>query len=226
MSATSPWLALSVDWMDSDMFDEATHGERLAWVCLLCHAKSQGRGGRVRLRKNAFAHTYRLSARSVDGMLLRAQKCAAVKLDGEFVTLSNWGTYQGKASSAKARDSSRFPETQETCLTKDHSHITHHTSHPPPPKGGVDGPDEPEGKPGRFVKPTVSEVAAYVWDNSFNVDPQQFVDYYESVGWMVGKGKRMKDWKASVRGWHSRNKPKDPASRIMTKEDAKNWTPE
>lgn len=118
VSTDAPWLALSVDWQDSAMLDDATHGERLAWVCLLCHAKSQGRGGRVRLRKNAFQTAYRLSERAVMGMLERAQKCAAIEVNGDFISLCNWGSYQGKADSKKYRESCRIPETTDSSATK------------------------------------------------------------------------------------------------------------
>jgi hypothetical protein len=50
----------------------------------------------------------------------------------------------------------------------------------------------------RFVPPTVEEVAQYCFERMSKVDPQRFVDYYTSNGWMVGKNK-MKDWKAAVR---------------------------
>jgi hypothetical protein len=39
------------------------------------------------------------------------------------------------------------------------------------------------------------------------VDPQRFVDYYTSNGWMVGKNK-MKDWKAAVRTWEQKDNGK------------------
>ena len=58
----------------------------------------------------------------------------------------------------------------------------------------------------RFVPPTVEEVRAYCLERGNCVDPQRFVDYYSSNGWMVGKNK-MKDWKAAVRTWEQREKP-------------------
>lgn len=64
---------------------------------------------------------------------------------------------------------------------------------------------EIEDKPKRFIPPTLEEVKAYCSCNGYNVDCERFVAFYESNGWKVGKNK-MKDWKASVRGWHSRNK--------------------
>lgn len=35
-------------------------------------------------------------------------------------------------------------------------------------------------------------------------DARAFFDYYESVGWVVGK-KKMRDWQAAARGWQRRN---------------------
>lgn len=52
----------------------------------------------------------------------------------------------------------------------------------------------------RFVPPSVDEVRDYCLERGNSVDPQRFVDYYSSNGWMVGKTK-MKDWKAAVRTW-------------------------
>lgn len=52
-----------------------------------------------------------------------------------------------------------------------------------------------------FVPPTVEDVRVYRDEKGYrNVDPERFVDFYSSKGWMVGKNK-MKDWKAAVRNW-------------------------
>lgn len=55
----------------------------------------------------------------------------------------------------------------------------------------------------RFSPPSVEEVRAYCESRKNNVDPESFINFYESKGWMVGKTK-MKDWKASVRTWERR----------------------
>lgn len=60
----------------------------------------------------------------------------------------------------------------------------------------------------RFTPPTVEQVAAYVRERRSPVDPQEFVDFYASKGWMVGKTP-MKDWKAACRNaekWDRWNK--------------------
>ena len=61
----------------------------------------------------------------------------------------------------------------------------------------------------RFTPPTLAEVKAYCEERGNNVDPERFIDFYESKGWMIGKNK-MKDWKAAVRTWE---KPMDPKKR-------------
>ena len=65
---------------------------------------------------------------------------------------------------------------------------------------------EERGKNGkRFSPPTVEQVAEYVAERRCSVDPQRFVDFYAAKGWYVGKNK-MKDWKASVRTWESKDR--------------------
>ena len=51
-----------------------------------------------------------------------------------------------------------------------------------------------------FKKPTVDEVRAYCQERQNNIDPERFVDYYESNGWKVGRN-AMKSWQAAVRTW-------------------------
>ena len=57
----------------------------------------------------------------------------------------------------------------------------------------------------RFAPPTLEQVTAYCRERKNSVDPQRFIDYYTSNGWRVGKNP-MKDWKAAVRQWESREK--------------------
>ena len=51
-----------------------------------------------------------------------------------------------------------------------------------------------------FVKPTLTEVIDFCNETQANIDPQDFMDFYESKGWMVGKNK-MKCWMSCVRRW-------------------------
>ena len=58
----------------------------------------------------------------------------------------------------------------------------------------------------RFVKPTPSEVDAYIKEKGYTMfDGQKFCDFYEAKGWTIGKTP-MKDWKAAIRNWGSKEK--------------------
>lgn len=56
----------------------------------------------------------------------------------------------------------------------------------------------------RFEKPSIAEISQYCKDIGSGVNPATFFNHYETVGWKVGKNP-MKDWKAAVRGWTSRD---------------------
>ena len=57
----------------------------------------------------------------------------------------------------------------------------------------------------RFAPPSVDEVRDFCRENFYDIDAEQFVNFYTSKGWKVGKDP-MKDWKAAVRTWVKRNK--------------------
>ena len=52
----------------------------------------------------------------------------------------------------------------------------------------------------RFTPPTVEQVAEYCQGKGYHIDPEAFVAFYASKGWMVGKSP-MKDWKSAVVTW-------------------------
>ena len=56
----------------------------------------------------------------------------------------------------------------------------------------------------RFTKPSVEEIREYCRERNNQVDAEKFFDFYESKGWKVGN-QSMKDWKACVRTWESRD---------------------
>ena len=56
-----------------------------------------------------------------------------------------------------------------------------------------------------FSPPSVEEVEDYCRSRGNGIGGQEFVDFYESKGWMIGKN-RMKDWKAAVRTWENERK--------------------
>jgi hypothetical protein len=113
------------------------------------------------------------------------------------VLKGNLGKWAGKSRAeiakmkAEERETAEFPEKEGT-----EAHSTQNAEVIP---------KETEPPAGRFKPPTVEEVAEYCKERNNKVDVFDFVNFYESKGWMVGKNK-MKDWKASVRHWESDKK--------------------
>ena len=65
-----------------------------------------------------------------------------------------------------------------------------------------------------FVKPTVEEIAAYCKEKNYNINAQQFYNYYESNGWKIGRN-AMKSWQAAVQNWNIRDKATNKAAGTM-----------
>lgn len=72
-----------------------------------------------------------------------------------------------------------------------------------------EGEQAPTHPKARFLKPTLEEIREYCLSRNNYVDPERFYDYYEANGWKVGKNP-MKDWRAAVRTWESREKSEAP----------------
>jgi hypothetical protein len=59
------------------------------------------------------------------------------------------------------------------------------------------------------VKPTLNQLKQYMSEQGMNDFAEQWLNHYESNGWMVGKVK-MDNWKASVRTWNLNNQKNSP----------------
>jgi hypothetical protein len=56
----------------------------------------------------------------------------------------------------------------------------------------------------RFIPPTIDEVKQFCLASGLTVDANDFIDYYQSNGWRVGRAS-MKDWKSAARRWSRSN---------------------
>lgn len=61
----------------------------------------------------------------------------------------------------------------------------------------------------RFTPPTLDEVKGYISEKGYTVNADAFYNHYEAIGWKIGKNS-MKDWRASVRSWQSRENRASP----------------
>ena len=70
-----------------------------------------------------------------------------------------------------------------------------------------------------IIPPTLEMVREYCQERHNSVDPEAFISFYDSKGWMIGKNK-MKDWKAAVRTWErsrKENQKQEPKNTVNKK---------
>lgn len=110
---------------------------------------------------------------------------------GTTITIVNYGFYQDMGTTKRTTKGSTTPQPLPQPL----------------PTNNNDNNDNNDKQKRRgtpsFEKPSLKEVRDYCKERNNHVDPQLFINFYESNGWMVGKNK-MKDWKAAVRTWEQR----------------------
>lgn len=110
--------------------------------------------------------------------------------NGRLISVKNWNNYQIDVQvNVQEVCNDCATSVQQVCTTK----------------------ESKEGKKERSIRvarPTIEDVRAYCEERQNGIDAQRFIDYYESNGWKVGRS-TMKDWKAAVRNWERREKPKN-----------------
>ena len=74
--------------------------------------------------------------------------------------------------------------------------------------------DRPKKRVHKFTPPTLEEVSAYCLERKNNINPQYFIDYQQAREWVLSNGKKMKDWKATIRYWEQNNFSK-PQSKVV-----------
>jgi hypothetical protein len=112
-----------------------------------------------------------------------------------LVTIANWDKFQWPDEKTTSKTTSKTPfkppANNQQSTNKDDIHYK--TNKQGNKETSIVGASH-------FVPPTFSDVKDYCKERENSVDPQRFIDYYESNGWHVGKN-AMKDWKAAVRNW-------------------------
>jgi hypothetical protein len=66
--------------------------------------------------------------------------------------------------------------------------------------------EKPKNQNPKFKIPSVEEVQAYCDERKNGISAGQFVNFYQSKGWKIGKNSPMKDWQAAVRTWEYNQK--------------------
>ena len=198
------------------------------WFKLLCLAGKQNNSGVFMMGKIAYtdkmlATIFRMKESTVTMALHTFEQFGMVEIIDGVITIPNWGKHQNLDQLESKKEYMRnymkgYREKQKAltsgspnCKTNSKANVSQADKEV---DKDIDRDIEEENsvesatpKRKRFSPPSLDDVANYCFERNNNVDPQRFVDYYTSNGWMVGKNK-MKDWKAAVRTWEQKDQPK------------------
>lgn len=227
------WIKIVTDIFDDEkiLLIEAmpeADGMIVIWFKILCLAGKQNNGG-VLMLNNRMAYTdemlatiFRRPISTVRLALCTFQGLGMIEIISGAVTIPNWGKHQNLEGIQIRREYMRgymreYREKQKLLASGEqeckllHKHNVSCAEEEREEEEELDKEREHiASKPRRFAKPTVEEVAAYCKERGNHVNPQSFIDWYESKGWRVGNSP-MKDWKAAVRTWEQRDAEKKPA---------------
>ena len=188
----------------------------LIWVMLLTMAGRCNAGGMIFLTEN-IPYDSKMLADEL-GFEENTVKLAIQSLERlgmisstNYLQITNWEEYQNIEGMERVREQNRLRKQaqrdREKALLRD-GHVTVTESHATEKEEEI----RKKNKNNIFTPPTVSEVKAYCQIRNNGINPEAFVDYYESKGWMIGKNK-MKDWKAAVRTWEQRATPEEKSGK-------------
>ena len=195
------WFRLHNKLLNDPVVQGLTDKQFKVYINLLCHASAIDKDGYIgSVSETAFA--LRETKDTVSSCFMAFQEAGLLVTsvtDGETFHIPQWKKKQYKSDTSTDRVR-RHREKVKRSKTVTET----------PPDTDTDTEQKQtkdKAKAKRFVTPTLQEAIEYFREKA---DPfpekqaERFMNFYESKGWMVGRSK-MKDWKAAVRNWISRN---------------------
>lgn len=199
------------------------------WFKLLCLAGKQNNGGvfmisdRIHYTDEMFATIFRRNLNTVRLALDTFERFGMIERIEGTVTIPNWEKHQQLDALEAGRENARkrvarHREKQKMLalgICNVTGNVTDDVTVTPSNADRIDKiridkererEENGSAKRATFTPPTLQEVQEYAREKGYTereFDPESFVNFYGSKGWVVGKSK-MKDWKKAVSGWVSR----------------------
>lgn len=205
------WIKLYRKVLDNDLWNEETFSKCQAWIDLLLMAEYEPvkriknyqelriERGEVLITERELVARWGWSSTKVRNFLnaLEGQKMIVQKKAriGTVLTIENYSIYQDIESDEKAEEKAQKKHEKSTekvsTSYKEYKEVKE---------------DKNIARPrARDIPPDIDDVKAYILEKNYNVDAEQWFDFYQSKGWLIGKSK-MKDWKSAVRTWERNNR--------------------
>lgn len=219
------WIKITTDMFDNRKIKhlrKMPDGNNLVliWVMLLTMAGRCNANGMIFLTET-FPYSTKMLADELDFeentvklALGLFEALGMVSFDGEFISITGWEEYQNTDRLSEIREYNRLAKQksrERQRLLQDVNDMSMTSQSGQDTDKDKDKEIETDKKRKRFTPPTVEEVKAYCTERGNKINAEQFVDFYSSKGWMVGKNP-MKDWKACIRTWEKRDEPNGPVS--------------
>lgn len=152
--------------------------------------------------------------------------------DGTTVKVNNYAAYQGvfDGDMHNEMDNGIHNESASKAHQNVHKQELNNNKNSKNEKNSNIGglrPPAPTSK--KFIIPTVEEITAYCADRHNGIDAEHFHDHYTARGWILSNGKKMVDWKASVRTWEKNERERgrpNGNSNGYTSKDARTAVPQ
>lgn len=112
------------------------------------------------------------------------------------LTICNYGTYQDRQHDDNTQPNTEITRTQHddnTIITSNNNDNNENNANN----------EQEENKSSGFKKPSIEEIKNYIIEKGYNIDADNFWNFYESKDWFIGKNK-MKKWKNAVATWKNR----------------------
>lgn len=183
------------------------------WIGLIVSVDDAGRGdARPAIIKGlVFPLRDRVTVRDIDAALhgLAAKGCVSLyEVDGKpYFWFPSWAEHQRirdcKPKYPEPPAADNLPQPAATCGNLPQPAATCGYNPNPNPNTNTNPNPNPKGSVTRFAPPTHDEAEAYYAEINGNFGLETWLSFYEQNGWMVGN-RKMKDWKASMRYWQSK----------------------
>lgn len=233
------WIKITTDIFDDEkilLIESLPEADSIivVWFKLLCLAGKMNNSGvfmlndKIAYTDKMLATIFRRKEATVQLALKTFEQFGMVEIVDGVITVPNWGKHQNldQLESKKKymkgymqeyrKKQKALAEGKPNCKTNSKANVSSVDKEKDIDKE-LDKEDIRADKPPRtrFSPPTVEEVHTYCQEKGYTIDPQRFVDYYTSNGWRVGKNP-MKDWRAAVRSWNSKQDGKEQHGKVKS----------
>lgn len=241
------WIKIVTDIFDDEkilLIESMPDADSLIviWFKLLCLAGKQNNGGvfmindRIHYTDEMFATIFRRNVNTVRLALDTFERFGMIEKINDTVTIPNWEKHQQLDALEMGREKTRLRvakhrERQKMLAQGNNENACNVTetecNADRIDKIRIDKRESMCEKRTTFSPPTIDDVTEYAKEKGYSdreFDPESFVNFYGSKGWVVGKSK-MKDWRKAANGWVARYRKEHgiqkekPVERDMTVEE-------